>query len=87
MYKRLLLSYRDYSAINVYVALCYARLDYYDVSQVRVAASGRWGWARRLRRRHTRNKGRNKGCQAGGPVQAAGKGWRQRAAVSGPGCA
>ena len=33
-YKRLLLAHRDYAALNVYVALCYARLDYFDVSQV-----------------------------------------------------
>lgn len=26
-------SHRDYTAINVYVALCYYKLDYYDVSQ------------------------------------------------------
>mgnify|MGYP001799674957 CR=1 FL=1 len=25
--------YRDYLALNVYVALCYYKLDYYDVSQ------------------------------------------------------
>eukprot|EP00898_Chlorokybus_atmophyticus_P001806 jgi/Chlat1/2626/Chrsp178S00156 len=31
-YKRLLLAHRDYVALNVYVALCYCRLDYYDVS-------------------------------------------------------
>ena len=27
-------SCRDYLALNVYVALCYYKLDYYDVSQV-----------------------------------------------------
>lgn len=27
------LSYREYLALNVYVALCYYKLDYYDVSQ------------------------------------------------------
>lgn len=26
-------SYREYLALNVYVALCYYKLDYYDVSQ------------------------------------------------------
>jgi len=26
--------YRDFLALNVYVALCYYKLDYYDVSQV-----------------------------------------------------
>jgi intraflagellar transport protein 56 len=25
--------YREYLALNVYVALCYYKLDYYDVSQ------------------------------------------------------
>jgi hypothetical protein len=34
IYKRLLLEHREFLALNVYVALCYARLDYYDVSQV-----------------------------------------------------
>nr|CAG4651755.1 EOG090X04LA [Triops cancriformis] len=33
IYKRLLLENRDYLALNVYVALCYYKLDYYDVSQ------------------------------------------------------
>ena len=28
------LIFRDYLALNVYVALCYYKLDYYDVSQV-----------------------------------------------------
>eukprot|EP00201_Polytomella_parva_P024112 CAMPEP_0175040624 /NCGR_PEP_ID=MMETSP0052_2-20121109/1383_1 /TAXON_ID=51329 ORGANISM="Polytomella parva, Strain SAG 63-3" /NCGR_SAMPLE_ID=MMETSP0052_2 /ASSEMBLY_ACC=CAM_ASM_000194 /LENGTH=582 /DNA_ID=CAMNT_0016302889 /DNA_START=6 /DNA_END=1754 /DNA_ORIENTATION=+ len=32
VYKRLLLEHRDYLALNVYVALCYYKLDYYDVS-------------------------------------------------------
>ena len=32
MYKRLLLEHRDFLALNVYVALCYCKLDYYDVS-------------------------------------------------------
>jgi len=32
IYKRLLLEYRDYTALRVYVALCYYKLDYYDVS-------------------------------------------------------
>jgi hypothetical protein len=34
IYKRLLLEQRDFLALNVFVALCYARLDYFDVSQV-----------------------------------------------------
>ncbi|XP_055875861.1 intraflagellar transport protein 56-like isoform X1 [Biomphalaria glabrata] len=33
IYKRILLDNRDYLALNVYVALCYYKLDYYDVSQ------------------------------------------------------
>lgn len=33
IYKRILLDNRDYTALNVYVALCYYKLDYYDVSQ------------------------------------------------------
>uniref|UniRef100_A0A146KPY2 Tetratricopeptide repeat protein 26 n=3 Tax=Lygus hesperus TaxID=30085 RepID=A0A146KPY2_LYGHE len=33
IYKRLLLDKREYLALNVYVALCYYKLDYYDVSQ------------------------------------------------------
>ncbi|KAG5455874.1 MAG: hypothetical protein BJ554DRAFT_4555 [Olpidium bornovanus] len=33
IYKRLLLENREYIALNVYVALCYYKLDYYDVSQ------------------------------------------------------
>lgn len=32
IYKALLLDHRDLLALNVYVALCYAKLDYYDVS-------------------------------------------------------
>lgn len=32
IYKRLLLENREYLALNVYVAMCYYRLDYYDVS-------------------------------------------------------
>lgn len=32
IYKRLLIEYRDYLALQVYVALCYYKLDYYDVS-------------------------------------------------------
>eukprot|EP00998_Keelungia_sp_KM082_P008963 NODE_513_length_1857_cov_204.964740_g505_i0.p1 GENE.NODE_513_length_1857_cov_204.964740_g505_i0~~NODE_513_length_1857_cov_204.964740_g505_i0.p1 ORF type:complete len:582 (+),score=174.64 NODE_513_length_1857_cov_204.964740_g505_i0:115-1746(+) len=32
IYKRILLENRDYLALNVYVALCYYKLDYYDVS-------------------------------------------------------
>lgn len=33
IYKRLLLENREFAALNVYVALCYNKLDYYDVSQ------------------------------------------------------
>jgi len=33
IYKRVLLENRDFLALNVYVALCYYKLDYYDVSQ------------------------------------------------------
>ncbi|GBP75196.1 Intraflagellar transport protein 56 [Eumeta japonica] len=33
VYKRLLADKRNYMALNVYVALCYYKLDYYDVSQ------------------------------------------------------
>ncbi|KAG7302989.1 hypothetical protein JYU34_012995 [Plutella xylostella] len=33
VYKKLLLDKRSYVALNVYVALCYYKLDYYDVSQ------------------------------------------------------
>ncbi|XP_004921964.1 intraflagellar transport protein 56 isoform X2 [Bombyx mori] len=33
VYKKLLLERRSYMALNVYVALCYYKLDYYDVSQ------------------------------------------------------
>ncbi|KAH9255034.1 tetratricopeptide repeat protein 26 [Batrachochytrium salamandrivorans] len=33
IYKRILLENRDFLAINVYVAMCYYKLDYYDVSQ------------------------------------------------------
>jgi hypothetical protein len=32
IYKRLLLENREFIALNVYVALCYYKLDYYDVS-------------------------------------------------------
>ena len=38
IYKRLLLENRDYTALNVYVALCYYKLDYYDVSLEILAA-------------------------------------------------
>uniref|UniRef100_A0A7S3S006 Intraflagellar transport protein 56 n=2 Tax=Choreotrichia TaxID=141411 RepID=A0A7S3S006_9SPIT len=38
IYKRLLLENRDYAALNVYVALCYYKLDYYDVSLEILAA-------------------------------------------------
>lgn len=33
VYKRILLDNRDYLALNVYVALCYYKLDYFDVAQ------------------------------------------------------
>ncbi|XP_015509305.1 intraflagellar transport protein 56 isoform X1 [Neodiprion lecontei] len=33
IYKKILLENRDYLALNVYVALCYYKLDYYDVAQ------------------------------------------------------
>ena len=32
IYKKLLLENREYLAINVYIALCYYKMDYYDVS-------------------------------------------------------
>ena len=32
VYKKLLLEFRDYTALQVYVAMCYYKLDYYDVS-------------------------------------------------------
>ena len=38
IYKRLLLENREYTALNVYVALCYYKLDYYDVSLEILAA-------------------------------------------------
>ncbi|XP_033214942.1 intraflagellar transport protein 56 isoform X2 [Belonocnema kinseyi] len=33
IYKKVLLNNRDYFALNVYVALCYYKLDYYDAAQ------------------------------------------------------
>lgn len=33
IYKRILIEHKDYSALNIYIALCYSRLEYYDVSQ------------------------------------------------------
>lgn len=33
IYKRILVENREFLAINVYVAMCYYKLDYYDVSQ------------------------------------------------------
>lgn len=48
IYKRLLLENRDYTALNCYVALCYYKLDYYDVSleilaaYLQVVHGGRW---------------------------------------------
>lgn len=35
---KLFCCFRDFLALNVYVALCYYKLDYYDVSQVRQSA-------------------------------------------------
>lgn len=32
VYKHLLLEHRDFLALNVYLALCYSKLDYFDVS-------------------------------------------------------
>ena len=32
IYKKLLLENKEYLAINVYIALCYYKLDYYEVS-------------------------------------------------------
>jgi len=32
VYKRLLLEHRDFLALNVYLALCYSKLDYFDVN-------------------------------------------------------
>ena len=32
VYKRLLLEHRDFFALNVYLGLCYSKLDYFDVS-------------------------------------------------------
>lgn len=32
IYKKLVTENRDFAAINVYMALCYYKLDYYDVS-------------------------------------------------------
>ncbi|XP_037892125.1 intraflagellar transport protein 56 [Glossina fuscipes] len=33
IYKRLLLDNKDYTAINVYLALCFYKMDYYDMAQ------------------------------------------------------
>jgi intraflagellar transport protein 56 len=33
IYKRVLLEHKDYLVLNVFIALCYSRLDYYDISQ------------------------------------------------------
>ena len=38
IYKRMLLENRDFTALNVFVALCYYKLDYYDVSLEILAA-------------------------------------------------
>ena len=32
VYKKLLMENKDFHAINIYVALCYYKMDYYDVS-------------------------------------------------------
>jgi len=32
IYKKILLENRDYQAVNVYIALCYFKLEYYDVA-------------------------------------------------------
>ncbi|KAI5698604.1 hypothetical protein M8J75_009220 [Diaphorina citri] len=37
IYKRILLDHKDLLALNVYGAMCYYKLDYYDVSQEQVA--------------------------------------------------
>ena len=39
-YKRLLLGHHEYGALNVYTALAYSRLDYFDVSQARAGDCG-----------------------------------------------
>lgn len=31
-YKKLLLENREFQALNVYIALCYYKMDYFDVS-------------------------------------------------------
>lgn len=33
IYKKILLEKKHYTALNIYIALCYYKLDYYDVSQ------------------------------------------------------
>ena len=33
IYKKILLEMKHYIALNVYIALCYYKLDYYDVAQ------------------------------------------------------
>eukprot|EP00911_Craspedida_sp_UC1_P001436 UC1_evm1s1082 len=33
IYRRIALEHKEYVAVNVYIALCYYKLDYYDVSQ------------------------------------------------------
>jgi hypothetical protein len=40
IYKGLLLDHRELLALNMYVALCYTKLDYYDVSQEILQVSG-----------------------------------------------
>ena len=32
IYKKLLIENKDFHAVNIYVALCYYKMDYYDVS-------------------------------------------------------
>lgn len=54
IYRRIVLENREYAAVHVYIALCYYKLDYYDVSmevlevylQVRKGASTRATHAR-----------------------------------------
>jgi hypothetical protein len=41
-YKALLLEHRELLALNMYVALCYAKLDYYDVSSEILQVTTAW---------------------------------------------
>lgn len=38
VYKKLIIENKDYHAINIYVALCYYKMDYYEVSMEFLAA-------------------------------------------------